>query len=340
MKITIHEFDLRLKSTFKTAHSQRDVQKSIIVELNHDNFSGYGEVTINTYFGITRDAILNNLELATKVLADYRLTTPEKLHEYLSRETNINSFPLCAIDEAAYDWYGKKNNLTTRSYINFPAYTDILTDYTIGIASITEMVAKIGAMPWPIYKIKLGTKEDIEIVQELRKHTKAVFRIDANCGWTPEETISNAKVLKELGVEFVEQPLDPKDWPGMKKVYQYSALPIVADESCIVESDVARCAGYFHGINLKLTKCGGITPARRMIAQARSFGMTVMAGCMTESSVGISAVAQLAPLLDYIDADGSLLISNDPATGVSFDSGKIIYPDTSGNGVFFKPISR
>ena len=122
----------------------------------------------------------------------------------------------------------------------------------------------------------------------------------------------------------------------MKKVFIESELPIIADESCIVESDVSQCHGLFHGVNIKLTKCGGLTPALRMIAEAKKLGMKTMVGCMTESSVGISAIAHLLPLLDYVDMDGSLLISNDPATGVTFNYGKVIYAAENGTGASLK----
>ena len=138
--------------------------------------------------------------------------------------------------------------------------------------------------------------------------------------------------MNELGVEFIEQPLPADDWAGMARLRADSPLPIIADESCILETDVARCADYFHGINIKLTKCGGLTPARRMIAEARQRGLSVMVGCMTESSVGISAIAHLLPLLDYVDMDGSLLITNDPATGVTFDYGQVRYANANGTG--------
>jgi L-alanine-DL-glutamate epimerase-like enolase superfamily enzyme len=188
-------------------------------------------------------------------------------------------------------------------------------------------------MPWDLYKIKLGTSDDLRIVKELRKHTSAIFRVDANCGWTPQETIQNADELKKLGVEFIEQPLKADDWQGMKLVYQHSNLPLIADESCIVEADVEKCAAYFHGINIKLMKCGGITPARRMIEKARQLGLKVMIGCMTESTVGVSAIAHLAPLLDYVDMDGPLLLTNDTAKGVQITREKVIFAEGNGTGV-------
>ena len=207
-----------------------------------------------------------------------------------------------------------------------------MTDYTIGIDSVEKMVAKMKELPWPIYKIKLGTKNDIEIVTELRKHTDAIFRIDANCGWTVEQAIENSFKLKELGVEFLEQPLKADDFEGAKKLYKASALPIIADESCIIETDVEKCVGLFHGVNVKLTKCGGLTPGKRMLENAKKLGLKTMVGCMTESAVGISAIAHLLPLLDYVDMDGSLLLKKDIATGITINNGVIFYADENGIG--------
>jgi L-alanine-DL-glutamate epimerase-like enolase superfamily enzyme len=187
-------------------------------------------------------------------------------------------------------------------------------------------------LPWPIYKIKLGTKDDIKIVTELRKHSNAIFRIDANCGWSLTEAIENSFKLKELGVAFLEQPLKADDLLGAKTLFDTSALPIIADESCIVESDVEKCAGLFHGINVKLTKCGGLTPGKRMLEKAKELGLKTMVGCMTESSVGISAIAHLLPLLDYVDMDGSLLLKTDIASGVTIKNGVISYANGNGTG--------
>jgi L-alanine-DL-glutamate epimerase-like enolase superfamily enzyme len=200
------------------------------------------------------------------------------------------------------------------------------------------MQQKIIEKPWPIYKIKLGTtNNDIQIVESLRKITDSVFRIDANCAWTSQQTIDNAKILKELGVEFIEQPLKAEDVEGMKRVKSESVLPVIADESCQREEDVIVCGELFHGINIKLMKCGGITPALRMIKMAREKGLLTMAGCMTESTVGISGLVQIAPLLDYLDSDGALLLSQDIADGVAFDFGKIVYPIAFGTGVKIHP---
>jgi L-alanine-DL-glutamate epimerase-like enolase superfamily enzyme len=259
---------------------------------------------------------------------------PEALWDRLLTKLGHNRFALCALDEAAHDLWGKKRGppvyrLWGLKLENLPA-----SNYTIGIDTVEKMVLKMQEFEgWPIYKIKLGTPDDLRIVRELRQHTRALFRVDANCAWTAEQTVANARALAGLGVEFIEQPLPAGDWEGMKQVRRDSALPVIADESCLVEEDVDRCAGHFHGINIKLTKCGGLTPARRMIRRARAQGLKVMVGCMTESTVGISAIAQLLPLLDYVDMDGAALIAQDVAIGVRVVKGRAVFPKGNGHGV-------
>ncbi len=243
-------------------------------------------------------------------------------------------FALCAVDQAAHDLWGKLlarpvYDLWGLSLANLPA-----SNFTIGIDAIDVMVAKLQEMPdWPIYKIKLGTPQDLQIVEQLRKHTQAVFRVDANCGWNVDEALRNARSLAPLQVEFIEQPLPADQRPSQQRLYRESALPLIADESCIAPDDVARCRGCFHGINIKLVKCGGLTPARQMIAHARRLGLKVMVGCMTESTVGISAIAQLLPLLDYVDMDGAVLLAEDIASGVIVERGVCRYPQRNGSGV-------
>lgn len=187
--------------------------------------------------------------------------------------------------------------------------------------------------PGHFSKIKLGTGRDIEIVHALREVTDAPFRVDANASWSLQQLREFAPLLRELNVEFIEQPLPAAALADMRGVKQELCLPVIADESCQTEEDVLPCADTIHGVNIKLMKCGGITPALRMIQTARTRGLKVIAGCMTESSVGISALAQLAPLLDFIDADGALLLAKDLAEGVQFDYGKIRWAKGAGSGV-------
>ncbi|MGO4905291.1 dipeptide epimerase [Flavobacterium sp. W20_MBD1_R3] len=333
MELILREYNLKLKHTFTISRESIDFQPSLIVELNSDGFSGFGEATSNPYYKTTVPIMIQDLEKIRSIIENTIDETPEafwsKIHSYLKDDM----FALCALDMAYTDLYARKKGKKLYELWNYSIAKNPLTDYTIGIASIEKMVSKMKELPWPIYKIKLGTKEDIAIVTELRKHTNAIFRIDANCGWGVEETIKNAIELKKLGVEFLEQPLKADHWEGHKEVFNHSVLPIIADESCIIEEDVAKCHHHFHGVNIKLVKCGGLTPGRRMIQEAKKLGLKTMVGCMTESTVGISAIAHLLPQLDYVDMDGALLLSEDIASGVTIDFGKINYSDLNGTGV-------
>jgi len=207
------------------------------------------------------------------------------------------------------------------------------TDYTIGIDTIEKMVEKMKAKPWPIYKIKLGTDEDIAIIKALRAHTDARLRIDANAGWRLDEALDKIPQLKELGVEYIEQPLAKDNWEGMKILYAQSCLPLFADESCVMENDVEKCFNHFHGINIKLTKCSGITPARRMIKKARELNMQVMMGSMNECSIGSAAIANFLPQIDHVDMDGPLLQTEDLAKGIKFDFGVVSLHGKAGLGI-------
>lgn len=334
MKLLTHAFQLPLRHTFTISRESTKVQPTLIVELTDGEHRGYGEATTNSYYGMTMEAMRAGLERVRPIVESTQVLDPPTLWEAVAPELADCPFALCALDQAAYDLWGKQQGKPV--YELWGLKTDRIPDsnFTIGIDTIENMVAKLLEMPdWPIYKIKLGTLNDLEIVRELRKHTSAVFRVDANCGWDADKAIPLSHELKPLGVEFIEQPLPAGDWDGYQRLFAESALPLIADESCITESDVAACRGYFHGINIKLVKCGGLTPARRMIAEARELGLKVMVGCMTESSVGISAIGQLLPLLDYVDMDGAALLAADIAQGVEVVRGKCHYPQTPGTGV-------
>jgi L-alanine-DL-glutamate epimerase-like enolase superfamily enzyme len=334
MELLTHRFELPLRHVFTISRESISVQETLVVELRQDGLSGFGEATTNRYYGVTFASMKAHLETVRSILADQSLEDPAELWEHLAPHLASDPFAQCALDQAAHDLWGKLRGKSVRDLWGLTADRTPPTDYTIGIDRPEVMLLKMQEFPdWPIYKIKLGTAQDLEIIQTLRQHTDAIFRVDANCGWTAAETIRNSLALRELNVEFLEQPLPADRWDEMKEVYKESALPLIADESCIVEADVSRCAGHFHGVNIKLCKCGGLTPARRMIEEARQLGMKVMVGCMTESSVGISAIAQLLPLLDYVDMDGALLLAQDIARGVRIDKGVCIYPDRPGCGV-------
>jgi L-alanine-DL-glutamate epimerase-like enolase superfamily enzyme len=333
IQLITHEFELPLRHVFSISRESTSVQPTLIVELADGVHRGFGEATTNKYYGATIPLMREALAKVAPLIEKADPLDPAKLWERTWPMLCDNPFAQCALDEAATDLWGKQQGAPV--YKLWGLSTDRIpqSNFTIGIDTIDVMVQKLLEMPgWPIYKIKLGTPHDLTIVRELRKHTDAVFRVDANCGWNADEAIANSHELAKLGVEFIEQPLPADQWDAVKRVYKESALPIIADESCISEGDVERCVGHFHGVNVKLVKCGGLTPAKRMVTRARELGMKAMVGCMTESTVGISAIAQLLPLLDYVDMDGAALLASDIATGVRVDLGTCIYPSTNGTG--------
>ncbi len=335
MQPILHPLDLPLRHVFAISRGATHVCRTLIVELEQDGVSGYGEAGENPFYGATLENMQAALEQVRTQLESMRLGDPAELWESLRPRLGDHPFAQCALDIAAWDLWGKLHRQPVWKLWGLRIDGPLpLTNYTIGIDTIDVMVRKMNEFPgWPIYKIKLGTADDLAIVRELRKHTASTFRVDANCAWDAETAIRLSAPLKDLGVEFIEQPLPRDRWDEMREVVRRSALPIIADESCGVESDVPRCRGCFHGINVKLVKCGGLTPAKRMIEQGRQLGLKTMVGCMTESSVGISAIAQLLPLLDYVDMDGALLLARDAATGVRIDQGRIVYPAEHGCGV-------
>ncbi len=333
MQLQLRKFSLALRHTFSISRESHDHQDTMVVCLALNGQTGYGEATSNPYYGTTTESMTREIETIRGAIECFDLTTPEVFHRFLV-EKGLSNFAICALDLAANDLYGKL--LGKPLYEIWGTTTDHYpkSNYTIGLADIPTMVKKMEEKPWPIYKIKLGTENDVGIIRELRKHTDAIFRVDANCAWTAEQTIVYAPQLKELGVEFLEQPLKADDWAGMEVVAHDCVLPVIADESCIVEPDVEKCALFFNGINIKLTKCGGLTPALRMIKKGKSLGVKIMVGCMTESTVGISAIAQLAPQLDYVDMDGAMLLKEDVANGIRInEDATLVYPKLGGSGI-------
>lgn len=333
MNLIIRTYTLQFKHPFTISRGTRTEIPSVVVELHENGFSGFGEATANPYYKTSVEQFEAELILKRELIETVTDKTPEEYWTYLFPHFSENMFLLCALDEAYTDLYTRKKGVKLYEYWNFKLQNIPLSNYTIGIDSIENMVSKMKEMPWPVYKIKLGTKDDLQIVTELRKHSDSIFRIDANCAWSPIQTIKNSIELKKLGVEFIEQPLPANNWKGAKIVFDNSYLPIIADESCIVEKDVEKCHNHFHGVNIKLMKCGGLTPAKRMITKAKSLGLKTMVGCMAESSVGISAIAHLTPLLDYVDMDGALLLKNDIAKGVTIKNGNILFSNINGTGV-------
>ncbi len=337
MKLLYQEQNLPFEFPFTISNGRTKThQPALVVALEMGPFRGFGEAPAIAYYDITVEKMVADLVAKKNLVEKFAFTEPERYWHYLHHLFPQNPFLVCALDIAAWDLYGKMKaqplyRLWQTEWTNTP-----FTDYTIGIDTIPAMLDKMKAKPWPVYKIKLGTSDDIAIIEALRKYTDAVLRIDANAGWTTEEALEKIPKLADLGVEFIEQPLAKDNWEGMKKLFVTSSLPLIADESCVFEQDVKKCAGHFHGINIKLTKCSGITPAIRMITEARSLDMKVMMGSMNESTIGSAAIAHFLPQLDYADLDGPMMLSEDIATGLLYDNGQVKVSQNPGLGISVK----
>jgi L-alanine-DL-glutamate epimerase-like enolase superfamily enzyme len=330
-----YPYSLPFKHPFTISKGTKTHQPTLIVELEHKGVKGYGEAPAINYYNIPVEKMIADLEANKTMIERFALTDPQRYWHYLHHLLPQNPFLVCALDIAGWDLFGQLLGKPLHALWGLDPVKGPQTDFTIGIDTVDKMLAKMKERPWPIYKVKLGVPDDLAIMETLRQHTDAAFRVDANAGWTVEEALQKIPRLAELGVEFIEQPLAKDNWEGMKILYERSPLPLFADESCVQEEDVERCHGHFHGINIKLTKCSGLTPARRMIEKARSLDMQVMVGSMNESTIGSAAIAHLLPAIDHVDMDGPLLLTEDVATGLKFDFGTVTIPRGPGLGVNF-----
>lgn len=333
MQLRYWSHRLKFRYPFTISKGTKTHQPTLLVSLSLGRWTGYGEAPAISYYNITVEQMIADLEQKKEAVEKFAFTDPERYWHYLHHLFPHNPFLVCALDMAGWDLYGKMKNLPLRTLFKAPATEGPLTDYTIGIDTPETMIEKLLATPWPIYKIKVGTANDLEKLEAIRAHTDARLRVDANAGWSLETALALLPALEKLGVELVEQPLAKDDWESMKILYERSPLPLFADESCVFERDVERCANFFHGINIKLTKCSGLTPARRMITTARSLGLKIMLGSMNESTVGTAALAQLLSFADAADLDGPLLLEEDLASGLLFEKGKVLPSSLPGLGV-------
>jgi L-alanine-DL-glutamate epimerase-like enolase superfamily enzyme len=332
VQLRLHQYDLQLRHTFAISRETIETQPTLIVELIDGDLHGFGEASANQFYQASVPEMIAALEAVRSLIEKTQWETPDQLWSMLAK-SGLHTFPLCAVDEAAHDLWGKRHGKPVHVLWGLDANKRPLSNYTIGIDTIDVMLAKMKQYSdWPVFKIKLGTDRDLEIIRSLRESTEATFRVDANCGWTAARTLQLAPQLSELGVQFIEQPLPIEQLSEMEELLRECCLPIMADENCQVLSDVDRCFGKFTGINIKLVKCGGLTPARQMIHRARELGMQVMVGCMIESSIGIGAIAQLLPLLDYVDMDGAELLAEDVADGYQIVRGDCLLDDSPGCG--------
>ena len=335
LRVQYYSFDLAFEYPFTTHKGSKTSQPSLVVSLGMGNLVGYGEAPAISYYDVTVEKMIESLNAKKGVIERYALIDMNRFWHFLHHLLPGQNFLIAALDIAAWDLFAKLRRKPIYELLGLKWENIPITDYTLGMGTIDEMVNKMAAQPWPIYKIKVGCADDIDILRALRQNTDAPFRVDANEGWTFDEAKKLLPELEKLNVRLVEQPLKREETEAMKELKQLSNLPLFADESCRTEDDVKKCAEGFDGINIKLTKCGGITPAVRMIQEARTLGLKVMIGSMNESTIGSAAIANLMPLIDEVDADGPLLLKEDVAGGLKYDNGIISLSGGSGLGIQF-----
>lgn len=335
MKLTASPVDLKLVHTFTIARGSRDIEESVIVELEHDGVTGIGEAAPSGRYGESRASVLAFLGRVNLDAFEDPFDA-ERILAYVGSLSPGNTSAKAAIDIALHDWIGKKLGVPLWKMWGCNKADAPRTSFTIGIDSSAVIEKKVReAEAYPILKVKVGVPGDREIISTIRRLTDKVLRVDANEGWTSKElALENILWLEEQGVEFIEQPMPASRLEDIAWLKERVKIPLIADENVVRLTDLPSLQSSFHGINIKLMKCTGLREAMRMIHSAKALGMKVMLGCMIESSVGISAAAQLSPMADFADLDGNVLISNDPYRGVTLADGKLILNDRPGIGAY------
>ena len=326
---------LKTKHPFTIARGGSSDYRVVWVRLTAaDGTEGWGEADPSSYYGETADTVLAALPKLAALLPDDPFDLEDAERRIAAAAPTQSGAVRAALSAALHDLVGKRLGQPLWRLWGLSTGRIPVSSFTIGLDTPERMQAKVReADQYPVLKIKLGTDRDEAILQTIRAATDKPLRVDANAGWSRERALAMLPVLKDYGVEFLEQPLAPDDLEGLATLKRRAVLPIVVDESCIVAKDIPRVAASVDGINIKLAKCGSLREALRMIAAARAHGLLVMVGCMIETSLGITAAAHFTPLVDAADLDGAALTANDPFVGASIDGGRISLPDLPGLGV-------
>lgn len=341
MHITHEILSVHTIHPFVIARGGASEWRTVAVRVHdEDGIEGWGEAAPSRFYGETPESVVAALARFADALTGLDPWHLEEAERRMNAAMRFNGAAKSAVSAALHDLAAKRLGVPLWKLWGLDPARAPKSSFTIAIAPDDATLAQRvrDAAAYPILKVKLGSADgvarDQQIIRVVREAApQATLRVDANAAWTAKSALAMSDLLADLGVEFIEQPLPAHDVEGLRFVRERSALPIVADESCVTASDIPRLIGAVDGINIKLAKCGGLREALRMIATARAHGLLVMCGCMIETSLGISAAAHLAPLLDAADLDGAALLSDDPFRGATIDGGVIALPDAPGLGV-------
>jgi L-Ala-D/L-Glu epimerase len=326
---------LMLQHTWTISRNSSDYKDNVFVKIEKDGVIGYGEAAPNVRYGEDSEKTTARINDVKDLVEKYDLWQFAELKTDIFKAITDQNCARCAVDIALMDWIGKKLNIPLYKFWGVDKNKTPLTSFSIGIDTPDVIKQKVReAEKYPVLKIKVGRENDEEILDAVRSVTDKTIRVDANEGWkTKEVALEKIKWLSTMGVEFIEQPMPSDMIKETRWLRDRVDMPIVADEAVKTATDIPKLAEAYDGINIKLMKAGGLQEALRMIHLAKAFDMKIMLGCMIESSVAISAAAQLSPMVDWADLDGNLLISNDPYTGATVENGKMILSEKPGLGV-------
>ncbi len=337
MKLIWKPFTLQFKHPFRIAHGVRSSTAVMYIRIDHEGFSGYGEASMPPYLGESHESVaafLGRLDLA-QFKDPFDISS---IMAYVDQVADGNTAAKASVDIALHDLACKLLGKTVHAYYGADPDRAPFTSFTIGMDEPELIRSKIEETDgFPILKVKLGGTNDRLIIETVHASTTKIFSVDVNQGWTDREyALDMIYRMKEMNVSFVEQPFDRFNLDDHAWLKEQSPLPIIADESCQRYTDIEHCRHAFHGINIKLMKCTGLSEAKRMIDYAQKCQLKILIGCMSESSCAVSAAAQLSPFAQWADLDGPLLIKNDIFEGLKFVCGKITLSGLPGNGAYLK----
>lgn len=338
MKLTWQRRRLQLRHPFniaRTAASDARDKEVLLVRIEHQGHIGWGEAAPLSYYQQSLDSAEAVFEQIGDELGDDPFAF-QRIHHGLWTRFADQSAAIAAIDGALHDLIGQCLGIPLWRWLGLDRARLPYTSFTIGIDSPEVVIRKVAeAEPYPILKVKVGTERDEEVLELIRQTAPdKVLRVDANCAWTRANVRERASDLqRRFDLELIEQPTPAGDHDALPALRESGIGPLVADESCVGPADVPACVGAFDGINIKLSKCGGIRRALAMIHVARAAGLKIMLGCNVETTVGIAAAAHLGPLVEWLDLDGHLLLADDPFEGIGGKAGRLTLTDRPGLGI-------
>jgi L-Ala-D/L-Glu epimerase len=329
--LTVTPLELPLVHTFTIARSSESVARTVLVRLRWGEIEALGESSPSARYHESVESVIAGLR--DRVLGD----DPYAIDVLLG---GLPPAQRCGLDVALHDCIAKDVDRPLWRLLGLDPARTPLTSFTIGIAPIDEMVAKVREVgTHPVIKVKLGAGSEIDTIAAIRHVYGGTIRVDANEAWTPESAVAILTELERYAIEFCEQPIPAGTPERLRWIRERTSIPIVTDEDSKDADDLLALAGCVDGINVKLVKCGGIRAALAMIHTARALGLKIMLGCMVESAILSTAAAHLSPLVDWADLDGPFLVARDPFDGLTYAGGKIVLPERCGLGVVEKALA-